>query len=667
MKSPSILYENTLKRNTNSMKKEKYFCYILFLSLFGILLARLFFIRSNYEEYQERLLEKTEITVWGSSAPRGRILDTNGNVLVDNVGVKTIYYKKLDGITTSDEIDIARKLAIMLSGDEGSTSELKTYWLALNNNGKSLITDEEYELFEERKLTLDDINELKLDRITDEILNGLSDLDKEAAHIYSLMNDGYSYTPKIILKDVSESEYAKAIEANIPGVIGKLSWERTYPYGDTLKSILGSIGSIPEEESSEYLSNGYELTDIVGISYLEREYEEYLKGEKAIYKVNGDNTLTLVKEEVRGNDLVLSIDINLQLKVEEIVRDKIILSDKYPNTDYYKDSYALVSDPNTGSILAIAGLRRNDDDTWSDISLNTINKSFTIGSAVKGATIAVGYKYGLIEMGEYITDSCVKLYLVPEKCSFKSLGRINDLSALAYSSNYFQYLIAIGITGNTYTRNMQLNATSEHFQIYRDMLASFGLGVKTGIDLPGEQIGIIGSTVADDLLLNLAIGQYDTYTPVEVLQYINSMATGERVSLSLMREIRSNDGKVVLSNEINVLNKIDLSNEHLNRIREGLKMVLSEGTGKIYVDASLNAAGKTGTSESFYDSNADGLVDVATISSTFAGYFPADDPKYSVVVITPNISHNNESNDTMYYGASKITKDITNYIAENYF
>ena len=649
------------------MKKEKYFCYILFLSLFGILLARLFFIRSNYEEYQERLLEKTEITVWGSSAPRGRILDTNGNVLVDNVGVKTIYYKKLDGITTSDEIDIARKLAIMLSGDEGSTSELKTYWLALNNNGKSLITDEEYELFEERKLTLDDINELKLDRITDEILNGLSDLDKEAAHIYSLMNDGYSYTPKIILKDVSESEYAKAIEANIPGVIGKLSWERTYPYGDTLKSILGSIGSIPEEESSEYLSNGYELTDIVGISYLEREYEEYLKGEKAIYKVNGDNTLTLVKEEVRGNDLVLSIDINLQLKVEEIVRDKIILSDKYPNTDYYKDSYALVSDPNTGSILAIAGLRRNDDDTWSDISLNTINKSFTIGSAVKGATIAVGYKYGLIEMGEYITDSCVKLYLVPEKCSFKSLGRINDLSALAYSSNYFQYLIAIGITGNTYTRNMQLNATSEHFQIYRDMLASFGLGVKTGIDLPGEQIGIIGSTVADDLLLNLAIGQYDTYTPVEVLQYINSMATGERVSLSLMREIRSNDGKVVLSNEINVLNKIDLSNEHLNRIREGLKMVLSEGTGKIYVDASLNAAGKTGTSESFYDSNADGLVDVATISSTFAGYFPADDPKYSVVVITPNISHNNESNDTMYYGASKITKDITNYIAENYF
>lgn len=663
MKSPSILYENTLKRNTNSMKKRKYFYYILFIFLFSILLVRLLIIRSNYEEYQEKLMEKTEITVLGSSAPRGRILDTNGNVLVDNIGVKTIYYQKLEGITTSNEVDIANRLARILTMDGGDINELKAYWLAINNNGKYLITDEEYELFEERKLTSKDINALKLERITDEELNKFSELERQAAHIYSLMNNGYSYTKKVILKDVSESEYAKVIELGLPGVTGELSWERTYPYGDTLKNILGSIGSIPEEESSDYLSNGYELTDIVGISYLEREYEEYLKGTKAVYKVNSDNTLTKVSEEVRGNDLVLSIDINLQLKVEEIIKEKIVLGDKYPNTDYYKDSYALVSDPNTGSILAISGVRRNDDDTWSDISLNTINKSFTIGSAVKGATIAVGYKYGLIEMGKYITDSCVKLYLVPEKCSFKSLGRINDLSALAYSSNYFQYLIAIGITGNTYTRNMQLNATSEHFALYRNMLASFGLGVKTGIDLPGEQIGIIGSTVADDLLLNLAIGQYDTYTPVEVLQYINTMATGERMALSLMKEIRNNEGEVILSNEVNVLNKVDLSLEYLNRIREGLKMVLSEGTGKIYVDASLNAAGKTGTSESFYDSNSDGLVDVATISSTFAGYFPADDPRYSVVVITPNISHNNGSNDTMYYGASKITKDITNYLA----
>lgn len=645
------------------MKKRAYFYFILVISIFSILSIRLLFIQSDKDAYQAKLLSKTEVYVNGGSAPRGRILDTNGNVLVDNIGVNTIYYNKIKGISTADEITIAKELASILTIKEASTKELKEYWLVQNNNGKNLITNEEYQLLEERKITSKEIANLKLERITDAMLEEYTELDRKAAYIYSLMNDGYVYNKKLILKDVSETEYAQVIEKNIPGITGELSWERIYLYGDTLKNIFGTVGSIPEEKKDEYLSSDYELTDTVGLSYLEQQYEEYLKGTKAKYLVNSDNTLTLVSEEKRGNDLVLSIDINLQLKVEEIIKDKIILGDTYPNTDYYKDSYALVSDPNTGSILAIAGIRRNDDDTWSDISLNTINKSFTIGSAVKGATISVGYKYGLIEIDKYITDSCVKLYLVPEKCSFKSLGRINDLTALAYSSNYYQYLIAIGLTGNTYKPNIKLNATQEHFDIYRNTLASFGLGVKTGIDLPGEQTGIIGKTVADDLLLNLAIGQYDTYTPVEVLQYINSLATGKRTALNLMQEIRNGD-EVILTNTPNVLNTIDLDETYLNRIREGLKLVLSEGTGRIYVDKSINAAGKTGTSESFYDSDSDGTVDVATITSTFAGYFPADNPKYSVVVITPNISHNNGSNDTMYYGASKITKDITNYLAE---
>lgn len=646
------------------MKKRRCFYYGLFIIFFVILGIRLVQVQLHKDSYQEKLLAKTEIYVAGTSAPRGRILDTNGNVLVDNIGVKTIYYNKIKGISTKEEIAIAEYLASILSIKEANDNALKEYWLILNNDGKNLITAEEYRLLEERKITNADLEKLKRERITAEMLETFTEIDKKAANIYSLMNEGYAYSKKMILKNVDESEYAKVIESNIPGITGELSWERLYLYDDTLKNIFGSIGAIPEEKKEEYLAAGYELTDIVGLSYLELEYEEYLRGTKAEYLVNSDNTLTLISEEKRGNDLVLSIDINLQLKVEEIIKDKIILGDKYPNTDYYKDSYALVSNPNTGSILAIAGIRRNSDDTWSDISLNNINKSFTIGSAVKGGTIAVGYKYGLIEMDKYITDSCVKLYLVPQKCSFKKLGRINDLTALAYSSNYYQYLIAIGLTGNTYKPNIKLNATEEHFNIYRNMLASFGLGVKTEIDLPGEQTGIIGKTIADDLLLNLAIGQYDTYTPVEVLQYINSLATGKRTALSLMQEIKKGE-EVVVTNESKVLNEIDLDEVYLNRIREGLKLVLSEGTGRIYVDKSINAAGKTGTSESFYDSDSDGTVDVATITSTFAGYFPADNPKYSVVVITPNISHNNGPSDTMYYGASKITKDITNYLASN--
>ena len=380
--------------------KKKMYLYLLIIAVFGVFLTRLVFIWSDKELFTLALENKTVVYVSGGSAPRGRILDTNGKVLVDNLGVKTIYYNKIKGISTSEEIEIAKKLASILSVDEGSILEQKEFWLVNNNNGSNLITEEEYKLLDERKLSSSDLYDLKIERITEDMLNEEDELFKKSAKIYSLMNDGYVYSKKEILKRVSDEEYAKVIESNIPGVTGELSWERIYLYGDTLRNILGSIGSIPSEEVDEYLSNGYELTDIVGISYLEKEYEEYLKGKKAKYLVNSDNTLTLVEEEQRGNDLVLSIDIDIQMKAEEIIKDKILLGKKYPNTDYYKDSYALVSDPLTGQIIAMAGIRHNSDDTWSDISLNTINKSFTIGSAVKGATIAVGYQNNLIEMGK---------------------------------------------------------------------------------------------------------------------------------------------------------------------------------------------------------------------------------------------------------------------------
>ena len=638
--------------------------YGLLIAFFIICSFKLVSILKNKEYYTKLLDEKTNIYVYGISAPRGRILDCNGKVLVDNIGIKTIYYNKIKGITKSKELEIAGLLANILSVDEATIDELKEYYLINNNDGKYLITDEEYKLFEERKITKEEIDIKKRARITDDMLN-YSSKEKTQAHIYSLMNKGYIYSKKKIASNLTEEEYAKIIESKIPGITGELSWDRIYLYGDTLKNIFGRIGSITKETKEYYLTKDYELTDTVGISYLENVYEDYLRGKKAKYKVGSDYTLTLLEEEQKGNDLILSIDIDMQIKTEEILKDKLILAKKYGNTEYFKDSYALVSDPLTGSIKAISGIRLNDDNTFSDISLNNINKSYTIGSAVKGATIAVGYKYNLIEPGKYINDSCIKLLFVPKKCSFKKLGKVNDLTALSNSSNYYQYMIAIKLTGNTYTPNMKLNATKEHFKKYREMLSSFGLGVKTGIDLPNEQTGIMGKTIADDLLLNLSIGQYDTYTPIEVLQYINSVATGKRIKLSLMQEIKS-EGETLLENKSEVLNNVDLDKESLDRIKEGMKLVLSEGTGKFYVPQGLNFAGKTGTSESFLDTNNDNIVDTATISSTFTGFYPADNPKFSIVVITPNVSHKNGKTDAFYFGASKITKELVTFLSNNY-
>lgn len=106
-------------------------------------------------------------------------MDTNGNVLVDNIGVKTIYYNKIKGINIEDEIEIAKKLADILTIDAAGTKALKDYWLVTNSNGKSLITEEEYKLLEERKLTNNDITDLKYERITEEMLNSFSDIEKK--------------------------------------------------------------------------------------------------------------------------------------------------------------------------------------------------------------------------------------------------------------------------------------------------------------------------------------------------------------------------------------------------------------------------------------------------------------------------------------------------------
>ena len=311
------------------------------------------------------------------------------------------------------------------------------------------------------------------------------------------------------------------------------------------------------------------------------------------------------------------------------------------------------------------GQRFLNDETFTDISLNNINSAFTMGSVVKGATISVGYKYNLIEKGKKILDGCVKLKNKTEKCSFKELGYLDDVSALKMSSNYYQFLIAISLLGKRYTPNMDLNATEKEFNIYRDMLSSYGLGVITGIDLPNEKPGLKGNIISDDLLLNLAIGQYDTYTPIELFNYINTLAMkGSRISPSLVSTIKNN-GIIIYKNNHEVVDNVQITNDDFNQIHKGFYEVMNNGTGLGFMNRNLSPAGKTGTSESFIDTNNDGKIDTKTLTLTMAGFFPYDDPKVSLIVVCPNTSHNNGKNkDYIYYLTSKISRRITGIFNE---
>ncbi len=601
-----------------------------------------------------------ETYIRGSSAPRGRILDINGKVLVDNIGVNTIVYNRTDNSSAKKEVQIAYSLGNILKYDESkfSLNKLKTFYLILHDNCNDLITEEEWDLLEKRKLNKSDIEALKYERITDEMLNTLTLEDKNAAYIYHILRTGYFYEDKLVAENISDEDVAKIVDLNLPGIRAVQKWERVYPYGETLKTLFGQVNTVPYELKEYYKEKGIPLNSTVGISFLEQQYDDYLRGTDAIYKLENGKPV-LVSDEKRGSDLYLSINIDTQLAVEEALKTEMKNAKRAKNSEYYNHSYVIVGHPKTGEIEAAVGLQINGDN-FVDITANMIHSSYTVGSIVKGATISVGYQNNLIEKGKKVLDSCIKVYGVTKKCSWTSLGWIDDIQALAQSSNYFQFLIATRLTNPKYTWNSKLHATKEHFDIYRNMLASYGLGTKTGIDLPNEQVGIIGSRISDDLLLNLAIGQYDTYTPIEVYQYINTLGNdGVKLKPSLMKKIVTED-EIIEHTPVS-LGKVDLSEENIKRVQKGLNAVTTYGTGRNYTSHIVPSAGKTGTSETFIDTDGDGIMDKSTTSTAFIMYAPFNDPEYSIVIMSPNIGYNSYK----YSINLRINRKIYNYLFEN--
>ncbi len=626
--------------------KTKFFILFIFI-VFGIQIYQLNYTGHNY--YTTKLKEKTERIVYGESAPRGRILDRNGKVLVDNVGVLNIIYHKPNRITIKEELQIAETLAPYEQNISLTTTDLKNYYLAKNNNGNDLITEDEWRLYEERKLTDEDISSLKWDRIKEEMID-YSEEEQKIATIFTKMQEGYIYQDKTIFKDVSNDFVSQILGLNIDSLSVKVSSKRTYPYGETLKTIFGSVGAITKETQEKYLSQNYALSDTVGTSGLEEEYESMLKGKKAVYYINSDNSLTLIDNEEQGNDIILNIDIDLQLELEKTLKEEMTLAKKRQTATYFNEAYAMIGDPKTGGILAIAGLEREQTGEFNDITITAFTSSYAMGSVVKGASSTVGYINGGITVGQKILDSCVKLYSEPSKCSYKKLGYVDDITALKTSSNYFQFITAIKVAGQSYKYNMQFNVTESDFEKYRSVFSSYGLGAKTMIDYPIEQTGMKGTKIAGDLLLNFAIGQYDTYTPISLLQYINTIANyGNRYALRFKKE------------EFNTfLNQVELDASYYDRITEGLYQVFHGGTASSYVNKNLNAVGKTGTSETFYDKDNDGVVDTEVINSTVAFYYPREDPTYSLVVVAPYLTTDGNS---MYPFTKNISLKMTNYLA----
>lgn len=665
----------------NIQKLNKKLDILEIVTIFLFLLLAYFLFKTIYlkeDFYKEKLNSLTNVIVYGESAPRGRIYDRNYNLLVDNIAVPIIYYKKVDKITKQEEIELIYEVIdkLELEYDKLKTRNLKEFYLVLYpNKGNEKITEEEWDKQKQRVLNSSDIENLKIARITDDELNTLSETDRKAAYLYYLMNQGYSYSEKIIKSsNVTDSEYAYFSENNykLKGFDTKVNWERNYLYQDTLNKILGSVGSIPKEEKESYLKKGYELTDIVGLSNIEKQYEDILKGTKAKYKKVASNKLVLLEDAKRGNDIVLSIDINLQKEVDSIIDRELIRAKGEANTKYLSKTYAIIQQPSTGEVLAISGrevIKQNQEYITYDITPYSLTDPMTPGSVIKGASMLVGYNTGAIQIGEYTTDECIKIKNLPAKCSSHRVGRLNDIIALAESSNVYQFKIAMKVGGATYSYNEPLTINPVAFDIYRNTFKEFGLGVKTEIDLPVESLGYSGTKTAPDLLLNFSIGQYDSYTPIQLSQYITTIASnGKRLKPHLLKEIHEATsyeelGKTLEIKEPVILNTVSTKEEYLKRVQEGFVAVMEVGLGKKVMGNSPNPAGKTGTSESFIDTDKDGKIDTETTSNAFVGYAPSDNPTMTITVTSPDV----EDPNTGYNYRTYMNRRIVRMISNKYF
>lgn len=681
MKKRKINYHISKKyRNIKDIIEKRYMiliCLIVF--SFFIILSNLFYIQIiKNDYYKSKVAELSVKTVSGTTAPRGRIYDRNYRIIVDNKPVKTVTYKKESETTIKEEIEIAYKLKDMLDIDASNLSKynLKKFFL-VNNNEVCVkkVTEEELQLYRERKITLEEIEKLKLERITDEELKNYTDEDKKAAYIYYLMNNGYYFDQKVIkAQNVTDFEYAKISEnlSELKGVNVSINWERYYTYGNVFRSVLGSVSknTIPAELKDYYLEKGYKLDDKVGTSYLEFQYEDLLRGQKNIYEIK-DNKEYLISEGIRGNDIVLTIDIELQKAVEEIITNQLIEAKKEKNTEFLDSSFVVIANPNNGEILAMAGKQISlEEENYEvyDFTPGVITTSVVAGSVVKGASNIVAYNNGALTIGEKRDDYCVKVAATPEKCSWKYLGLLDDITALKFSSNSFQYQSAIKIGGGVYEYNKPLSLNENAFDIYRNGFAEFGLGIKTGIDLPFESTGYKGSSTKSGHLLDFAIGQYDTYTPIQLSQYVNTIANGGyRIKPHLLKSVYSSENsdleELIYTINPEILNKVNTEDKYIKRVQDGFKAVLeSGGTGYGHIQGAIGA-GKTGTSEGYIDTDNDGLVDTMTYNNNFIGYAPYDAPIVSFAVVSPNTYH--KENNISY--RTKVNYRISQEVSKKFF
>lgn len=676
------------KRKLKKKKKKSHIPFrlnLLFLIVFFsfiALISRLAYIQLVKGDEFVALVQRTETTTAKKSVPRGSIYDSQGRILVGNKPKLAINYTRPADVKPSTMLEIAKKLTTLISVDASELKErdLKDYWVATNpDKVDSLLTAEEKKRIAKENLSTSQTYEMQLAHIPADELN-YSDAEKQVIAIFTKMNSAYALSTVTLKNEgVTEQEVAKISErlGELRGVDVDSDWDREYPMGDMLKTILGTVSSektgLPSDKVKSLLAQGYSLNDRVGTSYLEEQYETVLSGTKTVVKSQTNTKGEVVNSTETypgkgGSNLVLTIDTEFQKKIEEIATKSV-----EEMTDPAADRvYIVVMNPKNGDILGITGKKKKFDENFhstgvEDDALGAINNSFGMGSVVKPATVLSGYMDGAITLDDNtIVDEPIEFEASKPKSSwFNRNGKmeLTDLDALERSSNVYMIKLAMKMGGQTtYEKGGRLNINLSLFDKLREYYAQFGLGVRTGIDLPNEGKGYNGGTADAFSALDFAFGQFDLYTPLQLAQYMSTIANGgTRIAPRLVKEIHETSPSGGIGNledvvPTKIMNSIQVSKEILDHIKEGLYRVTHGENGTsatTFRTYSPQVAGKTGTTEAFYSGPNPAYKNEAVENSSFISYAPYDNPEIVVAVVAPYFKDGSPSDY-----AAKVAKQV---------
>ncbi len=607
---------------------------ILMVIVLLVYTARIYSIQIiNSDKYSSNAKGSTASRTAVLKAPRGEILDSFGRQIAANRDGYNIVFNKayvkdnlndiilslvnlLDekGIEHKDRLPLQYTSPYNFKPDESNQKLIKTLDLADYATAENCLTRliERYEL---ENYTLEEQRKISGVRYSMEIE------DFSISYPYTFAED----IPTELMRKISESHFL------LDGVSVDVVPFRYYPDTSLAVNLIGTVGPIYEEDWAEgenYKDRGYAFDDKVGKSGIEYYAENQLRGTdgEITYYLDEEGNIVdteVTKKAIPGKTVMLTIDAKMQRTVQDALSTTVRELQSKGGTA--RAGAAVVIDVNTGGIITSANypsydtatLSENYDQLLADPTKPLTDRAFQgvypIGSTIKPIVAAAALENNLYNTSETIFCAREYKYFDDYRPSCMHYHKhIGLTAALSKSCNYFFFELGRRIGAITMT----------------DYFKQFGLGVKTGVEV-NDSAGILIEPTSNGMggdTLQIAIGQMNAFTPLQLANYVATFANGgTHYKATLIDKIVSYDMTQTYDDcKPQILNTVSLKDSTISSIKTGMLSVTVDGTGQAALgDYPIKLGGKTGTAQ------VNGKAD----HSTFILFAPYDNPEIAISVV----------------------------------